>query len=147
MAIGILLRQALMRRVANWPSRLAALVEEVRLRPFAWGKHDCCLWAASAVEAITSMDPAIDLRGTYRSAKSALAILESLGGLEAVGAWCGPEIEVAFASIGDIGLVMWPDGTRSLAVSAGHSWMCAGETGLVNLPLQTASHAWGVGRE
>ena len=134
-------------RLKNWPSRFAALVASVRARPFEWGKHDCCLWAASAVLAITGRDPGAQWRAGYRTGRAALLILGSIGGLEAAGAMSGRPIAPALACEGDVGLVTWPCGTRSLAVRSTDAWMCAGDAGLVFLPLDAASHAWGVGRE
>lgn len=133
-------------RLRNWPGRLAELVDSARARPFEWGSHDCCLWAANAVQAITGEDPAAAWRGSYSTARGALETLDALGGLEGAGAMTGVPIEVPMAAIGDVGLVAWPDGVQSLAVCSGHCWMCAGELGLVNLDLAAASHAWGVGR-
>lgn len=134
-------------RKKNWPSRFAALVDLARPTPFAWGSHDCCLWAASAVLAITGEDPGAALRNTYFTAHAALHILESLGGLEGAGALMGTPIEPTHATVGDIGLVTWMDGTRSLGVRSMTTWMCAGDHGIEHLPLDAASHAWGVGRE
>lgn len=37
----------------DWEARLIALIEERQDMPFAWGIHDCVLWAAAAVEAMT----------------------------------------------------------------------------------------------
>ena len=136
-----------MRRLKNWPSRFAALVEVTRGRPFEWGTHDCCLWAANAVLAITGEDLAADLRGSYTTARGALARLNAIGGLEAAGARAGRRVELLHAGAGDVGLVTWPDGTESLAVCAAHTWMCAGDAGLVHLPLGCGKFAWGVGRE
>lgn len=134
-------------RLRNWPSRFAELVDLARARPFEWGVHDCCLWAASAVLSLTGHDPAAQWRGAYDSARGALDLLDGVGGLEGAGALAGVPIEVAQAAIGDIGLVTWDDGTESLAVSAGHSWLCAGESGLEHLRIVAARRAWGVGRE
>lgn len=136
-----------MGRLKNWPSRFAALVEEAREKPFAWGSHDCCLWAASATQALTGTDPAAHLRGTYRTGRAALHILEAIGGLEGAGALTGPAIPLGLATLGDVALVTWPDGIQSLAVRSMMTWMCAGEEGMVHLPLDAAIHAWGVGRE
>lgn len=136
-----------MRRLGDWPSRFDRLVTATRELPFAWGHHDCCLWAASAVEALTGRDPAAQWRGAYDDARGALNLLEGLGGLEAAGAMTGMAIAVAMASVGDVGLVTWPDGTESLAVCSGHDWMCAGDDGLIRLPIACARSAWGVGRE
>lgn len=136
-----------MRRLNNWLSRFAALVDTARARPFEWGAHDCCLWAASAVLSITGEDPAEAWRGGYRTERAAMRILRSLGGLTGAGSLCGVAIDVSLATVGDIGLVTWSDGVQSLAVCAGHTWMCAGSYGLEHLPLDAATAAWGVGRE
>ena len=134
-------------RLRNWPSRFAEHVESARARPFEWGSHDCCLWAASAVQAITGLDPGAAWRGTYTTAHRAMRLLESLGGLESAGALMGSSVDITRAAIGDVGLVTWPDGTESLAVCSGHSWLCAADTGLQRLPLDAARLVWGVGRE
>lgn len=134
-------------RLRDWPGRFAALVDSARARPFEWGAHDCCLWAASAVGAITGSDPGSQWRGSYTTPRGALDVLEGLGGLEGAGAMTGKSIAVALAFVGDVGLVTWPDGVESLAVCSGHDWMCAGDSGLIRLPLDAARAAWGVGRE
>lgn len=136
-----------MTRLRNWPSRFAALVDRARATPFEWGSHDCCLWAASATLAITGKDPGAHLRHTYFTERAALKILASMGGLEGAGDLIGPRIALELATIGDAGLVTWPDGTRSLAVRSMSTWMCAGDHGTIHLPLDAASLAWGVGRE
>lgn len=136
-----------MSRLKTWPSRFAALVDEARAKPFAWGSHDCCLWAASAVKAITGRDPGAEWRHGYFTPRAAISILQSIGGYEGAGARMGPPIHLGLATVGDIGLVTWGDGTRSLGVRSMSHWMCAGDHGLEYLPLEAASHAWGVGRE
>lgn len=136
-----------MARLRNWPSRFAELVDRARATPFAWGSHDCCLWAGSAVLAITGSDPAADLRHTYFTSLAALKILASIGGLEGAGERTGVPIAMGLATVGDIGLVTWEDGTQSLGVRSMSTWMCAGDHGLVHLPLDAASRVWGVGRE
>jgi len=135
-------------RRKDWPSRFAALVESVRLRPFAWGSHDCCTWAAAAVEACTGVDLAAPWRGTYTDEAGAAALVLELGGLPKVAALAGPQLRaIALATTGDVGLVRWPDGVVSLGVHGGYGWLCAGDQGLVHLELDAARAAWGVGRE
>ena len=136
-----------MKRLRNWPSRFASLVDSARLQPFEWGVHDCCLWAASGVLALTGGDPAFAWRGSYSTARDALAHLASIGGLEGAGAMTGVPIDASLATIGDVGLVTWQCGTQSLALFSGHDWMCAGGDGLIRLPRDVVSKAWGVGRE
>jgi hypothetical protein len=134
-------------RLKDWNSRFAGLVSAVQARPFAWGEHDCCLWAADAVQALTGADPAGDLRGTYQTEQGAARVLLRIGGLVAAGARCGCEIDLRRVIAGDVGLVRWPDGVECLGVRGAKAWICVGESGLVWLPDNSASRAWGVGRE
>jgi hypothetical protein len=136
-----------MNRLNDWPSRFAALVESVRSRQFAWGSHDCCLWAADAVLATTGHDPAAQWRGVYSTESAAHDLVASLGGLPAVAGLGGVEIDPLFAIAGDVGLVRWPDGVVSLGVSSGDLWMCVGDSGLVFFSRDAAIRTWGVGRE
>ena len=55
-----------------WRQQLDALIASRMAAPFAWGAHDCCLFAADAVLAQTGEDPAAEFRGTYASAAEAL---------------------------------------------------------------------------
>ena len=52
-------------RAPNWDTRLAAFIEARRNTPFAWGSHDCAMFAGDAVIAITGRDPFAAWRGTY----------------------------------------------------------------------------------
>jgi len=135
-----------MMRLKDWQSRFAALVAGARARPFEWGTHDCCLWAADAVQALTGRDPAAQWRGTYSSELGAFRIVFKLGGLPAIAALGGAEIDPALAVTGDVGTVRWPDGIVSLGVCGGDGrWMVAGDAGLVTL-RDCALRVWGVGR-
>jgi hypothetical protein len=135
-----------MTRLKDWPSRLAALVAAARARPFEWGTHDCCLWAADAVQALTGRDPAAKWRGTYSTEVGAFRVVLALGGLPVIAALGGTEIPTALAITGDVGLVRWPDGVVSLGVSGGAGrWLVVGDNGLETL-MDCASRAWGVGR-
>lgn len=58
---------------------LMAYVEAVRDRPFEWGKHDCCCFAAGAVEAMTGQNPMAEFLGTYSDQESARAALREIG--------------------------------------------------------------------
>ena len=131
--------------VAGWQERLQALIQSRMHTPFAWGSHDCCMWAADAVQAQTGIDPASQWRGAYNAASGAVQQLAELGGLAAVGALAGPSILPLQASVGDVGLVH--DGERDiLAVCAGDVWLLAGNQGLAALPLDAARLAWRVAR-
>lgn len=122
---------------------LDALVSARMRTPFAWGVHDCCLWAADAVLAQTGVDPAAAYRGQYTTALEAARLVERLGGLRAIGAQAGPEIAPLAAQVGDVGLVS--DGERALlGVCAGGCWLAPTAAGLGALPLSAAAVAWRV---
>lgn len=68
-----------MHRLPDWEARLAAYLEPLRLRAFAWGEHDCCLFTAGAVLAMTGVDPMPEFRGRYSTAIGAERALRRYG--------------------------------------------------------------------
>jgi hypothetical protein len=68
-----------MLRHADWEARLAAYLEPLRARPFEWGGHDCCIFSAGAVEAITGIDPMSEFRGHYHTRIGSLRALKRFG--------------------------------------------------------------------
>jgi hypothetical protein len=134
-------------RVNNWQSALQATVSERMRSPFAWGRQDCCLFAADCVLAVTGRDPAQDLRGAYRSANGAAAVLAELGGLEAIAdARLGPRVPVGSAQVGDVAMVRI-DGRDTGAIVAGSHMLAPGESGLVTIPMSEALVVWRCERE
>lgn len=120
-----------------------ALVRSRMREPFGWGVHDCCLFAADAVKALTGVDPAAGFRGTYSTAAEAVDVLARIGGIEAAAARVGSEIRPLFARQGDVGLL--EDGKRlMLGVCAGAMWLVPMAMGLGVRPLAVATKAWRV---
>ena len=134
-----------MTRLPDWPDRLSVLVARAHTQLFTWGSHDCCMWAADAVQALTGHDPAADLRGRYADAPSAMHTLRAVGGLLGAGRRTGVRLAgPGYARDGDVALVH--DGRRPmLAVRVGDVWMAAATRGLMALPTGAARMAWGVG--
>ena len=131
--------------MSDWRPTFEALVASRMRTPFRWGVHDCCMWAADAVLALSGIDPAADLRGAYCDEAGARRLLESLGGLEAVGARGGQPQSPLLSIAGDVGIVT--DGERHmLGVCAGHVWLVAARRGLAVLPLNAVSASWRVAR-
>ena len=97
-----------LRRLDGWRSRLADELARQRHDPFAWGDHDCATgFAARIIEAITGEDLAAEFRGKYRSPVGALRLLKRAG-VDSLGDFAAlhlPEVEPAFARVGDIGIV------------------------------------------
>ena len=94
-------------RVLDWRNVLGDLIEANRFRPFEWGQHDCALWAASAIAAVTGQDPAEAVRGTYKGKLGARQRIKRYYGCEdlqqVMTKITGKEpVHVAFARAGDI---------------------------------------------
>lgn len=134
-----------MTRLRDWPERFNALVQSHAHTPFDWGAHDCCTFAADAVQAITGQDVMAGLRASYSSALSATNVLARLGGMQcAVSALLGPAIGPVYCSVGDV-LLVKNEGRDLLAVCNGASGLAPGPLGLVAVDIQTALAGWRVG--
>ncbi len=132
-------------RLLDWQTRLADKVNELRFTAFEWGKHDCCLWAATAVEAVTGTDPAADFRATYSTAAEAVKIVENLGGIGNLPTrWLGEPIDVRMANVGDIVLVY--QDRESLGVCNGRNTLVVTDNGLYSIPTlsEFCKKAWRV---
>jgi hypothetical protein len=131
-------------RYDNWPEKLNELIEARLNKPFKWGEHDCCLFAADAILAMTGTDLASDLRGTYASKTKAAKIVKEKGGLAQIATdRLGEPIPVLMAKRGDI--VLMPVATGNcLAVCLGDKLAAPGPDALVFAPLNVAISAWKV---
>lgn len=131
-----------MKRLEDWPERLAAYVDAHRDTPFRWGQNDCATFAAGAVEAITGHPMEVP---TVESAADYARFVASSGALgEHVTDHLGePLASPAFAQRGDVVLLL-VDGRDSLGVCIGAQVAAPGPTGLLVVPLSRASTAWRV---
>lgn len=91
-----------MTRLPDWRSRLRDYLEAVARRPFKPGVHDCALFVAGGVEAMTGVDPAAEWRGKYRSLKKGRAMV---GDMVALAADLLPEVPPIFAQEGDVAVI------------------------------------------
>lgn len=146
--------QDAMRRRPDWPERMAEEIHLAVKRPFAWGEHDCVLWACRVIEAVTGLDPSAPMRQEYRDASGARRVLEATGAdsLRAlVERVCEAQgfapIAPSEAQRGDAVLV--PSGLRSWPLALG---ICGGRhvyipcpQGLGRVNLADAVAAWRVG--
>ena len=137
-------------RLEDWPGRLAGFFASRALTPFAWGRNDCCSFAAAAVEAMTGVDPSRAWRA-YRGPRGAAARLAATGGvagvIEAAASRHGwPEIAVAYARRGDCVLI-GIEGRYSLAIVAmdGREAWGPGGASVIAQPVLRASRAWSIG--
>lgn len=91
-------------RLPDWEARLNAYIEAVSGVDYAYGVHDCGLFCAGAVEAMTGDDPGAVFRGAYDDAVGAAKVLRAKGRgtLIATVASMFDEKPPAFAQRGDI---------------------------------------------
>lgn len=107
-------------RRPDWRGRLATYLAGLAGAPFRPGHHDCALFAAGAVEAMTGADLAADYRGTYRTIKAgrdALAAVGYASHVALVADYC-PEVPAALAQVGDLAALPG-DGGDALGIIQG----------------------------
>ena len=138
-------------RVDDWQTVLARELAAAAAKPFAWGSHDCCLFACGVCKALCGKDPAESLRGTYSDAAGAEAVIAAHGGdLAALGREFAAryglaEVPPAQARRGDLGLAE-AGGMRGLAVVdlSGQAAAIASESGFRRIPRRYWRTAWRV---
>jgi hypothetical protein len=123
----------------EWQIRLINVIRAAEERPFLWGQHDCCLFAAECVQAMCGEDFAAGLRGTYSTANGAKRVLLTNGGsLEKVLAQHLDEVPVKLAQRGDIAVVL-SAGNRCAGVVFGGAVFVPGDSGLVRMNVKPLS--------
>lgn len=127
----------------DWQKRLVTVIKAAEKRPFSWGQHDCCLFAADCVEAMCGEDFAAEFRGNYNSETGAKkALLRGGGSLERVLARFLDEVNPSLIQRGDVAVVE-NAGRRCAGVFYGGSVWVPGDNGLVGLSGSLLS-AWRV---
>lgn len=132
-------------RLPDWRPRLAAYLDGVARAPFAHGRHDCALFAAGAVAAMTGTDPAAAWRGQYATEAEGLALLlaEGIAGHVAAVDALFPRVPASFGQVGDLALVNGDHGP-GLGVVQGEWIYVVTPRGLGRVGLLEAVTAWRV---
>ena len=119
-------------KLTNWEERLAMYIETIRDVPFQWHVNDCVTLAAGAVEAVAGFDPMAHHRDSYKDERSGKLLIAREGGLAALVMACGcfTAVDPAFASRGDVVLVIDEQGEDSLRVCVGEDFVGPGPEGL-----------------
>jgi len=66
-------------RSKHWATRAYhQFLVNARSLPFAWGSHDCALFSANGIEAMTGVDIASEFRGIYTDETSAKVAIEKV---------------------------------------------------------------------
>jgi hypothetical protein len=139
-------------RHVNWPILLDSVIRQATTKPFCWGQHDCALFVADCIHAITGMDPAHAFRGAYDSEETADAALMDCagGGIDALAYKMAADhgyatMLPAYAQRGDVVLCNLGH-QQALGVVAmnGREVLLSSPQGLLARPLSIAVVAWRV---
>jgi hypothetical protein len=127
----------------NWNESLNHVIDVWARVPFEWGRYDCALWAAAAVQAQTGQDFAAPFRGRYRTGAGAMRALRQhgAGDLEkTITAALGEPVPVAMARRGDI---VMHSNAAGVCMGSHSLFMTEGE-GMTRLPTLECTQAWRV---
>ena len=132
-------------KTSGWEARLTDYLAGIARRPFAEGVHDCALFAAGAVAAMTGTDLAAEWRGRYPGTKAGLRALRRKGFADHVALVAAQfdEVPVAMAQPGDIAVVVENDGP-ALGIVQGAAIYLLAPQGLGHCNLMRASRAFRV---
>lgn len=94
-------------RLPDWRNRLTEYLAGVARQPFRPGRHDCALFTAGAVAAMTGCDLAAEFRGTYRTLQEGFTALGAAGFVDHVSfaAVHFDEVPPALAQVGDLAVL------------------------------------------
>lgn len=130
-------------RRADWLERLAGVIADHTSRPFAWGRNDCCLFVARAVDAMTDTDLETRLSVRYSDERGALRMIADAGSLEAAcSEFLGESCE-DFASRGDAVLIDGGEGD-AVGICIGMHVVAMGPQGLQKLARDVIRKVWHV---
>lgn len=134
-------------RRSDWEPRLNALIADRRTWVHEYGNHDCALWPAAAVEAITGEDFGAPFRGKYSDETGARAALREFGAGTLVKTFDShlKRIDKAMAQRGDLALHEGHVGVVLVgeALFVGQE---GGREGFVRIPRADWTLCWRVGR-
>ncbi|CNC24058.1 Uncharacterised protein [Yersinia frederiksenii] len=127
-------------RYPDWQKRLAQVLQAASGRPFSWGEHDCCLFAADCALAVCGVDPLVDYRGQYNSALSARkALLRGHGSIIGIFDSAFERVPVKLAQRGDIVVFSAEQGQTAGVIWNGQIWSTAAQgAGPTNVIAETA---------
>lgn len=136
----------MIKRQENWREALIKYLGEAAQIPFKAGQHDCAIFAADAVRAMTGVDLAVDWRSTYSTLNGGIAALNAAGFVDqiAMAAEHFEAIPIAFANPGDLAVVKRGK-LRALGVVQGANiYLLAKGKGIHIVPLLAAKSGFRV---
>jgi len=127
----------------DWRARLGEYQATEARTPFEYGKSDCALFAAGALNAMTGTDPSANYRGRYTTLRGGLRILRKDGFRDHVerAAALLTEVPPQRVRVGDIAVVETADGP-SLGVVQGEWVVVKTLSGLGFVPIDQAKRVF-----
>ena len=136
-------------RLSDWRLRLDQTIDKARQLNFEWGVFDCALHVSNCIRATTGVDPAESYRGTYSDEAGAARIYGSNfeDFIASQSAALGlKEVPVTFARRGDVVFVdnNTTQGCVGVVSMDPRFVCCAGDKGLILVPIVRWKRAWQV---
>jgi hypothetical protein len=133
-------------RLDDWHPRLQRYLQDIRTVPFAYGTHDCGLFVAGAVQAMTGKDFAVDYRGRYTTLKGGLKALSKRRFADHVALLDATLFQVppAFAALGDIAVIEAAGDIPALGLFEGQHIAVLRPDGLGFVAREAATQAYRV---
>lgn len=134
-------------RLEDWDRRLARVTEKHLRLAGEWGVSDCLMTAMDAVEAVTGVDPAAKVRGTYATEQGAAKLLRrrKVETVEQMLAKLFPPLPSAFMALrGDL-TVVERNGVLSAGYVCEYGVAVKTETGIAFVDLTEIRSAYQVG--
>lgn len=135
-----------LQRLPDWDCRLIAMTIRHLSTPPEWGVSDCLLTVADAIEAVTGVDLAAKIRGTYDSEIGAAKLLRRrrMKTVEDALAKLLPETGRLMAQRGDVGTIE-REGTIAAGFLTDRGFAVKDGRGLVFHPQTAIRRAFKVG--
>ena len=134
-------------RVKNWERSFNELLEYKATQQFSWGVNDCCLFTADFIAAITGVDLAQGIRGSYHDALGAARFVKAMGGIDGIADaildFNGFKRTLpALSRRGDALLIEIKKSRFAFGVNGGNYALFSGYDGLVRFPISKTKLAW-----
>ena len=132
-------------RKPDWEQAAARYFTRVTDQPHAWGRHDCVLFCASAVEAMTGVNLVEGIDADYQDEAGSFRVLASLGAKN-LADMVDQLLEPAPMNElrrGDV--LQYGDRNGFLLINWSPRALGVSERGVVHIPFTAAARAWRVG--
>lgn len=137
-----------MRRHDYWPGALERVIDKARTKRFRRGRHDCALFVAACIKAMTGADYGAPFRGKYNTKEGAAMMLRERGA-ETPGDYAsvvlGQPVSHREAGRGDVAEFMTPEGPSiGIIDNSGRRIVTVADEGVIFIDKKNALRAWRV---